>query len=444
VCLCAAVVAVFVLLCNGAPLAQPSSESEREGNMLFCIPGTYTGTLGDADYKIIFPHNWNGVLVVYVHGYSYTVPPAQATFANPYWPANTTTSEDILLAEGYALAGSSFSAGGWAVAEAMEDTDRLTRAIANIAGFNCRPRRTILFGVSLGSLTALTKAETHQSWFWPLYDGVVSGCSIGAGASRTVDLSLQFNLAFSAAFADMGGWPAAWGTPQAINPEIEFYYQVEPYVGELLSNQLNFGRFEFQRLVSVLSEQDYYPWSPPPSDISLFLDFFFSTQALAELQARAGGKVTGNVGRTYALPDAAKAYLAQFGVDADVMLAYMNSNTNYVPDPQGAAYVRKYADFNGHLKVPVLTMHTSNDGLIPTTSDTFYRGTVAKAGRLSHLHQVFTTSSGHCNFSPQQVVRAIKAMDQWLRGRRPTPADFPVAEGFQPPDYSPGPWPYGN
>lgn len=429
------------LLCYACAV-EVRNDKKDEG--LFCKAGTYTGTLNGADYKVIIPQNWNKVLVVYVHGYSYTIPQAQAFFSNPFWEPTETTAEDALLAQGYALAGSSFSAGGWAVKEGSEDTDALVRNIESICGLGCVPRRTILFGVSLGSLTVLKKAEERQSWFWPLYDGVVSGCSIGAGASRTVDLSLQFNLAFDAAFFNgtVGGWPASWGTPQFMDHDINFYYEVLPHITALLTDPINFGRFEFQRLVSFLSEEDYYPFSTPPSDVSLFTDLFFSTQALAELERRAGGKVTGNIGAEYWLPDAAKAYLAQLGVDADALLTYMNAKTEYAPDPKGAAYVKKYADFTGKIRVPVLTMHTRNDGLIPASSDTVYKQTVSAAGRDSRLYQVYTNASGHCNFTPDQLVRVIVAMDNWLKGKKPTPADFPTEAGYQPSDYNPGPWPY--
>lgn len=115
--------------------------------------------------------------------------------------------------------------------------------------------------------------------------------------------------------------------------------------------------------------------------------------------------MNGNIGKRYSLSDSNKAYLAQLGVNADSLLEYMNSRTQFVPDPQGAAYVKKYADFTGkslftnvsnamffyikgHLKIPVITMHTRNDGLIPATSDTVYRETVGKAGRLELLQQV--------------------------------------------------------
>jgi len=292
----------------------------------------------------------------------------------------------------------------------------------------------------------LRKAEESQGWFGKLYDGVVSGCSIGAGASKTVDLSLQFNLGFDAAFYSngVGGWPPAWGTPQFIKDNIDFYGEVEPYVGFLLgeNNGANFGFFEFQRIVSYLSEEDYYPFSPPPSDISLFTDFFFSTQALGELETRAGGKVTGNIGKSYSISAENQAYLASLGVDAAALLAYMNSQCHYKADPKAQEYLRRYADFDGKIKVPVLTMHTRNDGLIPTTSDTVYKDTVEKAGHSKNLFQVFTTASGHCNFSPDQVVATVVAMDRWLQGKKPTFADFPTSLGFQPADYNPGPWPY--
>ena len=57
--------------------------------------------------------------------------------------------------------------------------------------------------------------------------------------------------------------------------------------------------------------------------------------------------MNGNIGKRYSLSDSNKAYLAQLGVNADSLLEYMNSRTEFVPDPQGAAYVKKYADFTG-------------------------------------------------------------------------------------------------
>jgi len=433
----------FALVVALAAKANPDGKEERSW---WCNPGTYTGNLEGAPYQIIIPSNWNKVLVVYVHGYSWEVPAPAAFFVNPYWPAGQTTAAEILLSKGYALAASSFSAGGWAVKEGLEDTEALIRNIESLCGLGCWPDRTILFGISLGSLVVLKKAEERQGLFDRLYDGVVSGCSIGAGASRTVDLSLQFNLGFDAAFYKngTGGWPAAWGTPQFLNNNIDFYSEVEPYVGYLLeSNQLNFGLFEFQRLVSLLSAEDYYPFvSPPPSDVSLFTDFFFSTQALGELQIRAGGKVTGNIGKSYSLSEQEIGYLASLGVDAPTLLAYMNSQCTYKPDKKATEYLKKYSDFTGRIRVPVLTVHTRNDGLIPATSDSAYKQTVAHAGRSKDLYQVYTTASGHCNFSPDQVVSVIVAMDQWLAGKKPTPVDFPESLGFQPADYTPGPWPY--
>ena len=77
----------------------------------------YTGTAEDGStFKAEVPPDWNGTLLLYSHGY---VPPF---VPNP--PADTWRNRavaDHLLAEGFALAGSSYASNGWAVEEALRD-----------------------------------------------------------------------------------------------------------------------------------------------------------------------------------------------------------------------------------------------------------------------------------------------------------------------------------
>jgi len=351
-----------------------------------------------------------------------------------------------LLSQGYALAGTAYSQGGWAVEQGLAEVPKLAKFIRSLCGFGCWPKRTIFFGVSMGGLIALKNAETQNWWNWFL-DGTISACGVAAGATRTTDLSLLFNLGYDAGFFNFtGGWNPAWGTVQAPKPGIVFNTEVLPTLTSQLSDISNFGKFEFQRLVSFLSAEDYYP-GLPNHDITLFTDFFFSTQALAEIMLRAGGKVTDNVGKHYSLSAADKTYLATLGVDADTLLEYMNTQTNFAADPTARAYLNKFTDLTGKIKTPVLTMHTRNDGLVPPQSETVYKDAVAAQGCLSRLYQVYTSSSGHCNFSQQQVVTAINVMSDWLKGRckggtKPSPEDFPESEGWMPASYTPGAWPY--
>jgi len=78
------------------------------------IPGStkvMTGTLppDGASYIISVPSNWNGTLVLYSHGYVFPGQP------NPAKDAGDPLTEAALLNQGYALAGSAYSANGWAL-----------------------------------------------------------------------------------------------------------------------------------------------------------------------------------------------------------------------------------------------------------------------------------------------------------------------------------------
>ena len=68
-------------------------------------------------WKADVPANWNGTLLLYSHGYL-------PTFAGaPNLPQNAPDPDTAaaLLAEGYALTGSSYAAAGWALNTAPQD-----------------------------------------------------------------------------------------------------------------------------------------------------------------------------------------------------------------------------------------------------------------------------------------------------------------------------------
>ncbi len=77
---------------------------------------TQTGTLPDgATYLIEVPSPWNGTLLLYSHGY---VPPGSP---NPAHDVGDPGTRAFLLANGFALAGSSYASTGWAIQQALPD-----------------------------------------------------------------------------------------------------------------------------------------------------------------------------------------------------------------------------------------------------------------------------------------------------------------------------------
>src|SRR6185312_13217379 len=114
-------------------------------------PYTHTGTLQGAPYRIDVPADWNGNLVMLMHGYV----PARAPRATPMKPADEAA---IFLKQGYAVAQSAYASQGWAVGDAIADNERLRQFVERSIG---RPHHTYLVGFSLGALEGAASLERH-------------------------------------------------------------------------------------------------------------------------------------------------------------------------------------------------------------------------------------------------------------------------------------------
>jgi pimeloyl-ACP methyl ester carboxylesterase len=390
-------------------------------------PLDLTGTLNGAAFEVRVPANWNGVLLVYAHGYRDRADhPGERDSRGADAAPGGDLFEQVLLSRGYALAGSAYQENGWAIREGVADTLALTSYFEGRVG---TPRRTILWGFSLGSMVTLESIEEYPN----VYDGAIAACALGAGAPRSWDGAAVLCLAYDVAF----GWPAAWGTVADVRDDLDFDTEVAPRVLAQVRDQSNFGRFEFMRLVSNLPADDFYQGSN-----WLFTDLFFATEGRAEVERRAGGPVVQNTDHVYTLTNAEKLYLATLGVNADALLAEMNARTNISAPRASRHYLEHFASYTGDLVRPVLTIHTTTDGLVPVSHESAYRETVMAAGKENLLSQVYATSVGHCTFTPEQLIAAVAAMDSWLEtGMAPGMEFFPRALGFAP-DFVPPPYPF--
>ncbi len=389
----------------------------------------YVGTLNNAQYKIRVPQNWNGELLMYAHGYGYLERWDNNQFNFSYADAapGGASMEDFLLAQGYALAGTTFSGSGWQVKEGTHELVSLAGLFNGLVG---KPKKTILIGYSMGSAIALKSAEEV-----PIYDGVIAGCTAAAGTSKAFDLAGASALAYKTAF----GWPDAWGTWSDVRDDLSFNREVLPVLYAQVSNPVNIPKFEFMRLLFDLPAEGFYQnpgW--------VILDMFLATGIRAELESKAKGPLVRNVDQLFTLSDAAKSYLAALGVDADGLLAQMNAQTNVSAARRQRQYLEKYFDPSGDLQKPVISIHASKDGLAPAYLEPVLLETVKSANKENLLLQVFTNDAGHCTFTPVQLLSTIKAMDFWLNtGMKPGPDFFPATAGFIP-GFVPDPWPIGT
>ena len=396
-------------------------------------PLDLSGELHGAPFRIRVPEVWNGTLLIFAHGYRDKADhPGEIDNRNADVAPNA-AFEAPLLAQGFALAGSAWKDNGWAVEDAIQDTRNLALYFtANVA----KPQRTIIVAASLGTFVGYKSMEQFNG----IYDGALCLCSAGAGATRLWDSGVPLYLAYEVIF----GIPPSWGTVGEVRNDIDFDTEVLAKLAPELSNIANFPKFEFIRLVAKNPGRGITP-PPPPNFFPgwALTDFFFFTEARAELQRRAGGPIVQNLDHEYSITPAEKAYLAGIGLPTpvvDAWLAQMNARRNIEAKESARNYVRNNTNFNGKIKNPILTVHTIIDPLLVVANDSAYAETNAAAGKEELLFQTFTTGVGHCNLTGPQVLTAIGAIDLWVRtGVRPTAASFPAAlgfnNGFVPPPY---------
>jgi pimeloyl-ACP methyl ester carboxylesterase len=373
---------------------------------------TQTGTLTDgATWLIEVPAPWNGTLLLYSHGY--VVPGS----SNPARDVGDPGTRAFLLANGFALAGSSYAHAGWALQEAIPDQIATLDQFTALFG---APTRTIAWGHSLGGIITAELLQRYPGRF----TAALPMCGVLAGGVGT------WNQALDSQFAIQQLLPGASGLQivHITNPGANLN-NAEGVI--FAAQQTAAGR---ARLALASAFGDLPGWVDPASPEPAATDyatqeanqFTWITQVdapflfalRAELEFRAGGNPSWNTGVNYAKQLANSVDLAEVqglyqaaGLNLDADIATLNAAPRVSADNSALAYLEQNIVFNGDLEgKPVLTMHTTGDGLVVNTDEQAYRSVVNKAGNGPLLREVFVHRAGHCTFTPAETVAALEAL----------------------------------
>ena len=70
--------------------------------------------------------------------------------------------------------------------------------------------------------------------------------------------------------------------------------------------------------------------------------------------------------------------------------------------------------------MPMITLHTTGDGLVPVDEEQVLRRKVDAAGKGDQLVQRFVQEAGHCAFTPSEWERGFGDLVSWVEnGNKP-------------------------
>ncbi len=423
---------ITLLLVIVAMPVPAAAQAPGGGTLRVALPFTLVDTLDGAMFKIRVPANWNGTLLLYLLGTKTGAAPPEPSLVPPVLPGKEPPLEDTLIARGYALAASQVSTADWQQRAEFQDTFALATYFRARVG---EPRRVILWGSSLGGLVTLQMMETLPRSF----DAALALSAPAAGAPLRWDRTLDFAVAYDAVF----GWPEdKWGPIDQLKEGISFPNDVNPLVPWPKPDGSNRGAWEFIRLVYGASSDAFWTADPIYGFTGFFMQMAWTTQQRENMQMWAMGPIVQNMDHTYSLTPDEKTYLAGLGVNADQLLAKMNARPKIAPCVPCRDFAYRFGTVRGVLTKPVITMHTTGDGLADINHEGYYRDAVAFWGCSRYLAQAFVSGVGHNGFNATQILTALAALEQWLdTGIRPDASSFPEAQGFDNRFVAPR-WPY--
>jgi pimeloyl-ACP methyl ester carboxylesterase len=329
-------------------------------------PTTEIGDINGAKFRIDIPANWNGSLVVYCHGYS----PIPGDFKEEKLPAVLA----VFTEQGYALAQSGYAAGGWAIQEAVEDTEGLRRYFVGKYG---QPKETFVTGHSMGGFLTMMLMERFPT----TYDAGLPLCGPLAPTTYFIergafDLRVVFDYYFPDALPRPDKVPAG--------------YQMTQH--------------EMDRIQALLDSQpekaaDMLHYSGAHSNKDLAGTLVFVTYMFLDLEKRAGGNPFDNRDQIYDVPDNYNA---------------LNDGVKrYTADPRAEEYIRTWYTPTGRLSRPMLAIHTSYDQLVPVRIPDMYQGLVEQSGSQDLFVQQYVKHDGHCNILPNEIADGFTELRAW-------------------------------
>ena len=358
-------------------LGGPAPEPPADGGVT-PTAGCTDGVLEHgALYQICFPGAWNGDLVLYAHGHV----PAGRPLALPQDQVGGQSLAATVNSLGYAYAATSYRRNGLVGPEGVEEMVELEAMVRRL--YRPDPGISVLVGVSEGGMVAALAAERHPDRF----DGALSACGPVGDLRGQLDYFVDFRVVFDYLFP--GVIPgSAVDVPAEVSTRWEERY-VPAVVVALLTNPG--AARELVRIAAAPVERD----DVAAIAVTAVGILWYNVTGTADARERLGGQPFDNSTRVYT------------GSSDD---AALNAGVvRFTADPAAVAAMNEF-ETSGTLLVPVVTLHTTGDPIVPFEQQALYASKVSRAGASARLTQNPVERYGHCNFGASELLGAFSEL----------------------------------
>jgi len=353
---------------QSGPTPGPCQEGVQPGGALWliCIPTS----------------GWNNDLVIWAHGY--------IAFNQPLDFQHLTSPNGDYLPElvqnlGFAFATTSYRTNGLAVLGGADDIRELVE-IFHMS--HSTPGHTYLTGASEGGVITTLLVEQSPE----LFSGALAVCGPIGDFQQQVDYFFDFRVLFDYFFP--GAIP---GSPINIPPEVidDWETLYTPAIRAALAANPGAAGQLISASKAPIDRAD-------PSTIEsttlnlLWYNIFATNDAITKF----GGNPYGNRNRWYR------------GSSNDLQLN--RQVQRFSADPVALAEVANY-ETSGNVTIPLVTLHTSGDEIVPFWHELFYLSKVHTQGRGS-VTPIPIFRYGHCNFTANEMLAAFGLLVQQVTG----------------------------
>lgn len=391
-------------------------------------PGPEGGTIvnGKLDgraFVIAVPRNWAGEAVLFGQGYG--MPGSEPTVpSDPIVKDPGGGTLKHVYGAGLAVGIAAFDKSGVATESGAVNTVRLRELFAGLGA-----TRFYAVGGSMGGSIVMSLIELYPGKF----DGAVAMCGITEGwlplITQMVDLRAAWNvLTRDTPYALPGeldvtrsGLPVVPAAGSAVSGDAFREAQKMKVLTPVLALFLAAGadpQGREARIIRQLAAASGLTADPA----TLGGPLYSAVLGMDDIRQTMGGMPASNRGKVYELPDMTDAEQADFNAAIQ----------RYDADPTAIAYATRWHQSTGAFTVPLVTVHQTEDALVPYSQTLGLREVTIKAGNLDRLAQYevpptrFDLPGGlsgytHCGFAPKQNIDAFEAMRDWvMSGRRPS------------------------